>query len=348
MPEVFKYGNGFDITKSLTALKGRLGWLSSGQSKSMRFFDDGSFHALVTERILRDSQDDPTAPASALDTTKDNLENSAIRRALDSVFYLSSTIDDPQPVYVMVPNHIRSAQQPSKDFVGYEIVASSKDHVVQVNSAILNFSAATPVTLYVFKEGETTPIWQQTVNALANTHTIVTLNGCYLSSARTKTDVFYLGYKFSELQNGALPYREDGVKSCGAALWGAEPVYSDIPVIYGKAQYPCVMYGLNLEISGMVDYTQRIEKNPAVFDELIGLQMASIIMQQYIFSQRKNGTQRAVADVDKASVQMDLTGTAPVTDLTYSPGNINKRILREVEKVQSSFYVKRSGVYILP
>jgi len=349
MAETYKYGNGFDIDKALTALRGRLAWLSSGTSKSKRFFDDGSFHALITEKVVKDIQEDPTINTSSLTDLKTRLEGAAIRRALDSVFCESSTIDAPEPIYVMVPNHVRSAETPAKDFVGYEIVASSKDHVVQINSAILNFSADTQVTLYLFLEGEDEPIWtSEEISAVANRRVIASLNNCYLSSARTRSDIFYFGYKFSELQNGAKPYKEDGVMGCGAALWGAKAMYSDIPVLYGRAQYPSVMYGLNLEISGLVDYTQRIQFNPSVFDELIGLQMASIILQDYIFSARKNDTQRAMTPSDKASVQMDLTGTAPVSDLTYAPGNINKRILLEVEKIRSSFYKKKSGVLILP
>lgn len=346
---VFKYGNGFDILRCKTALSGRLKWASDGGvSKSQRYFDDGSFHAMVTEATLKDSQPDPTVNAIKLGEVKKQLEASAIRRALDLVFQTSNLIDEPSPVYGIVPNQTRSAELPAKDFSGYEITASGIDSVVQINSATLFFSEDTSVKLYLFLEGEAVPIWEQVCEAVKDKHSTTQLVDCYMSSSRFKTDIFYFGYKVSELQNGAKPYREDGVKTCGAALWGSRSVYSDIPISYGRAQYPGVMYGLNLEISGLADYTERIEKNPAMFDELLGLCMASMVLEQSVFSSRKNDTTRALTPNDKASIQMDLTGTAPITDIKYSPGNIRKRMVLEAEKLRSSFNKKYSGVYTLP
>lgn len=343
---VFRYGNGFDIDAASLALKGRLKWMADGTSKSRRYFDDGSFHSIVTDQVLRDIQPDATATTVSIANLKKQLESSAIRRALDLVFPQSTLIDQPSTIYVMVPNHIRVAEAPKKDFCGYEIVAAGIDSVIQINSAVLNFSADTPVHLMLVMEGQSDIIWEQTVQAVAGKHVVAPLTDCYLSYTRTKNSIFYFGYKMSELENGALPYKQDGVQCCSAALWGARSMYCELPALYGQVQYPDVMYGLNLEISGLSDYTDRIVNSPASFDELIGLCMASMILEQYVFSARKNDTTRTT--VDKASMQMELTGTAPITDVAYSPGNIRKRMLLEVEKVRSSFTKRYRGVYSLP
>src|SRR5207237_337633 len=92
------YTNGYNLQKVIAALFARLGWkqpekagspaidVVNAQSNSGRYFNDGSFHALVTIENIKACMEEAGATDLNLNSYLNTLQQSIILRALNAVF----------------------------------------------------------------------------------------------------------------------------------------------------------------------------------------------------------------------------------------------------------------------
>jgi hypothetical protein len=329
------YTNGFNYDAILPVLKGRLGW--SSNPGTARNFE--SFHALCTEKNLRDVQPTASITDSAFEDYKEQLESDIIMRCLSAVF--------PRPEYieqVLLHNRIEnSATDPianGQGFCGVKLrIAPDFQISEQVRSVTLLFDGAATFNLYLFKHGTPAPLYKQSVTTIAGTPTLISLDDWIISYAKEQTTNYYLGYFQADLGAvRAIRYQAHKVQTkCFAAdclearKTGAERIDQD------QVQYGYTPYGLNAEVHAFRDYTYRILTAPHLFDEAIGLSMVAFVLEQIVCSTRSNETERILNEgLDKIQLNYYLYGAAPLTGVARTEG-LQDRIARRLQDIRKGF-----------
>lgn len=347
------YSNGFDLPRVMSAMFGRLGFKQPTEagfnivdsvnttSRSGRYFDQ--FHALVTAKNIRETASDPSLTANQFNTYLSDLQRSSIIRALNRVFNKAESIED-VILFDRYGLEDKEVTNTSK-FVGFRFKVASS---VQINRLRLLFNESVSFTLYLFHDGNKSPIWSGSVSAVANEITYIELPELVMT--QTRGGNYYLGYFQDEIGTAkAISEEVDCWTIPHCFRYG--PVESQrIPgewnfdrKIISDTSYT---YGLNVELTSFKDRTENIIRNAKLFDELIGLQMAYMVIESIIHSTRSNGTERMLREgIDKTALYMDLKGTMPVSDAPTTLG-LDKRIAKEIEQIQKSFEPNPRGISI--
>lgn len=347
----FQYSNGFDLKRVLTAMEERLGWIqptvsgsivldpSNVKSLSGRYFNDGSFHRVVTPGNILSSQEDPGIDAVKFNALLKQLRRSAILRSLNNVFNEQETIER-----VSLYDRYGSNDSPVNNtgkFVGYEInLAKTFDRAERVNSASLYFDQDATFKLYLFKDAAMLPIWEQEVSAEAYVSTEIDIPDLYLSYQNGGR--YYLGY-FQDDLNGARAIQEQ--VSCwnktllfSACAFTSDAIGSDFN--REERSYPSLPAGLNLEMSSFVDWTKQVVAQPSLFDNLVGLNMAYMVIEDIIYTLRSNKGERGLKDnIAGMGVQLDLNGAIPMENGPQTKG-LKQRIDAEAQRIKDTFVKK--------
>jgi hypothetical protein len=240
---------------------------------------------------------------------------------------------------VTVPNNGR--------FVGRVINIANGDFLAQLHSVALMFDDAVTFTLYAFSDLQSAPIWSQSVTAVANTQTIVTLTDKVLKPLDTsaKGGTFYVGYFQDDLGdvkaidcNSACwkEYKAISHNSINAAKDGSDFIRYGYSTDYNT-------YGLNFEISTGKDYTNTIVQKAPEFDTLIGLRMAAKCIEHIASSPRSNQIQRVTNEmIDNWYLELNR---APNNEAGMS-GGIYHKIDREVRRLKAVFNSKPKGIIV--
>ena len=175
---------------------------------------------------------------------------------------------------------------------------------------------------------------------LANTQTVVNIDSLVLSylGGANKGGIFYLGYDQTAL--GSVQAIDEQCTYNRGRCFGWQ--YFETANSTSLSEYGLVSttFGLNADISTFKDHTNAIVKKAALFDELIGLQMAAQAVETILYSTRSNKDERILKEGMGAQMAfMDLNGAAPITDSPTTVGLV-KRIAREEQRVRDSFRPK--------
>ena len=338
------YSNGYNNTAVLAALFGRLAWstdstLSSANktSASGRYFDDGSFHALVNVANVKATEGTPVIP-DTWDIRFTTRQNAVINKCLSTVFNIPQFIDQ---VNVFTPDGSEQEEAVTNNgkAVGYKIdVAKDFDKTVQINSLELYFDEAATFNVYLFKQGNKTPLKTKSVTTIANVKTTVALTDWILNYK--EAGLYYVVYFQDDL--GPAQAINEQVCFNTACLFSAEAIMAT--VISGtdfdrvSPELPYQPNGLNMQISSFRDMTNNIIQQPQLFDELLGLVMAYTVIEQMIYTVISNASERIIKDqLDRVGIQLDLNGSAPISESPQVIG-LKQRIDREAKRVKESFY----------
>lgn len=343
----YQYSNGFDLIRVIPALTGRLKWMRDSEASppaSGRYFDDGSFHALVSEDLLRSVQPDKEITNEGFKKLKQRFEKAAIIRALNQVFRSPKAIDRPALLFEDVTQNPRTGLPPH-DHVGMVLnIGERADIIARLESVILHFTADTPVRLMLMQAGSPEVLFETTVQAKAGVYTKIKLPVCMLSYGLQKATHFFFGYKASELQNGALPYIDDMVHNDVIAVGASFAHFPLMPFYAGTVYSAYQSYGLNLEVSSLYDYSDRITDSPELLDELIGLTAAAMFLEQAAYTRRTNTDGAPVDMYTRGAIMLDLNGALPVPQGVKTDNTLQERIAQECARVQKSFENKKAGV----
>ncbi len=350
------YTNGFNLSKVLTSLFGRVGWqqplgadnpvlnANNQISRGGRYFNDGSFHALVTLLNIKSVMEKINASDVDFNTYLEQLQKSVILRCLNGIFN--------PPEYIcqgLIYDRWDYNDKPianSNKFVGVKIkVPPAVDLATQLDSVALYFDSDAKFNLYLFNDVKKAPIWVGEVETVANTQTIVSLDDIVLNyiGGDNHGGIFYFGY-FQEDLGDTKAIRENDVTFKCNAPYGATMIesahLSNHEFDRLNVSYSLQSNGLNPHLSVFRDHTWQILKKAALFDNIIGLQMAAQVVEEIIFSTRSSSTERALKDnVDKAIGYMELNGVMPVSDSPHTTG-LKKQITQELSRMKDSFFPK--------
>lgn len=342
------YTNGFDLTRVIAQLFGRIGWQQPEQSgspvvnannllsKSGRYFQD--FHTLCTVANVKATMEEAAASDVNLNSHLESLQKAAIMRCFNGVFrereYLEQSLVYDRMRYTIAQPILNAGL-----FVGYEInIAQAMNIAVQIDSLRLLFDGDVDLPLYLYCEGKATPVWADTVSVTGNEATVVDIDSLVLSyiGSATKGSRFYMGYYQADLGSVKALHEEACFNQTFA--YCARPFESkDGRVTISTTNRT---YGMNLEVSSFKDHTQQIVKKPFLFDEAIGLMVAYSVLEQIIYATQSNATERILKDqLDKVGIQLDMNGAAPISESPRIRG-LAQRIDEEMKRLRSSFYPK--------
>jgi hypothetical protein len=351
------YTNGFNYTRVMSSLIGRIGWLQTPDipvlditnltSKSNRKFNDGSFHNLVSLETIKNLMEQVNTLDVDFNAYLLNLQKAIILRALCGVFNEPEYID--QSIFYDRESYGNNDQVLPNEgkFVGIQILTPTAiDIAVQIDSIGLYFDSVKTFNLYLFNDVKKQPIFTLEVTTEANTQTIVELPDVILNYIGNANHggVFYIGYFQDDLGDTKAIWETDICfkynKPYGAVTIEADKTES-VDFDRKLISYTSRSNGLNPHISVFRDHTWQIIKKVSLFDNLIGMQMAAQVIEMMLFSQRSNKVEREVKDrMDSVQISMELTGTAPVSDAPRSTG-LRKQIDQELNRVKNAFLPKQ-------
>lgn len=341
------YSNGYNLTTVLPKLFGRLAWSTDSTlntanktSASGRYFDDGSFHALVTAANFKAVAMQPGTPApSTWDAIFTARQNAVISKALNAVFNKTEFIDQ---VKFFTPDgsEVEQTVDNTGKAVGFKIsVPRDFDKSVQLNYLELYFDGAATFNVFLFKQGSKTALQTKSVTTVANRITAVDLTDWILNYKEAST--YYVVYFQSDL-GSVKAIRQQGSFDNEAVLFSACPI--EAAVTSGtdfdrtSPARPGEPSGLNIQASSFKDFSNNVILQPFLFDELIGLINAQTLVEEILYSVRENKTERMLKDqLTQIGLQMDLSGAAPVSDSPQIVG-LKQKIDREAKRVREAFY----------
>ncbi len=335
------YSNGYNLTEVLTELTGRLAWstdstLNSANktSASGRYFDDGSFHAVVNVANIKDVV--PTASDwNAYFTAK---QNAVITRALQSVF-VQPEFKEQLFAFEAYDEEIETEANSGKA-VGLKLkLAPVFDMAVQIKSLVLYFDEAATFNVYLFKHGSKTAVKTKSVTTEAGNRKVITLTDWFINYKEGES--WYIVY-FQDDLGSAKAIRENTI--CKSAChFGVTPFYTDTTGIdfdRSNFNYPSEPIGINAIIGSFRDFTDNIVQQPFLFDELIGLTMAYQVIEDVLYSTRSNNKERILKEqMFDIGLNLDLKGVAPISDSPKIKG-LTQRIETEAARIRKAFYPK--------
>lgn len=349
------YTNGFNYSQVVSALFGRVGWRQpsiSGSpvlnsvnttSKGGRVYQD--FHSLITIANLKAVMEEVAATDSALNAYLEAIQRGIILQCVNGVFNEPEYITQ-KLLFNRSWNVNDQIVNNSGYFVGVQLrVPPTPDIAIQIDSVALYFDAAVTFNLYLFNDAVKAPLEVIEVTTVANSQTLVNLSDIVLNyiGGSNLGGSFYIGY-FQDDIGSTKAYWEQGCQYSRDSYYWSYIEANRKPAEYDfdrqNVRRNNVNYGLNLHVSTFRDHTQQIVKKAALFDNVIGLQMAAQVVEKVIYSTRSNGEERILKEAAaQIGAQMDLNGVAPISDSPNTTG-LKKQISQELSRLKQSFFPK--------
>lgn len=366
-PQAGAYSNGFQLQNVLNALVGRLGWLQPTQqgvlaisspntiSNSGRYFNDGSFHAIVDPWVIQQVQPDTQISVTNFNALLLRLQKSAILRALNGVFNKREILERKLLFERFGRQDYADVPQQVPTFVGVRLTAPRDfDRSMQVDSITLFFGGNASFNFYLFHDTQPgSPVATIPVTAIGGQQTVINLNQFTLNySQYNKSGYYYLGYFQKDLPEGVMGMNEIIEKFNDMFEFGAVPIeLPQLPtgpgisldnVNVNNVSFTIKTHGFNLQLSAFRDHTQNILMSPYLFDELIGLQVAAMTIEMITMSYASNLTERITKE-QTAQIWKDLNmdDSKGMGDFQPQVAGLKKMIRSEITRVKNEFYPKQ-------
>lgn len=348
------YSNGFEIQSVLSSLTKRLGWrqptlagspiLNSDnlQSTSGRYFQ--SFHSLVTIAKIKDVCEDKDISDSDFNTYLTNLQQDAIMRSLNEVFREPELIEQK-----LLYTRFATMDQPIDNsglFSGYVInVANDFGISTQISSATLYFDQDCSFNLYLFQDGVKAPLQTIPVSCVAFQRTAVEFDNLVLNFKTGQK--YYFGYFQSDL-GAARAIREQvetwATTRCFEAFVFQAPAIGNTDFDHNYRQYGFLPMGINLEMISFKDHTQKILRKANLFDEVVGLQVAAMVIEEIVMTTRTNKDERQIGEI-AGKIYAELNQAYATDTVPIMPG-LKSRIAGELKRLRSTFFPEQKPMSI--
>jgi len=345
--ESSRYSNGFDINSVLSSLTKRLGWrqptlagspvlnADNLQSTSGRYFQ--SFHSLVTIAKIKDVCEDKNISDADFNTYLTNLQQDAIMRSLNEVFREPELIEQK-----LIYTRFATMDQPVDNsglFVGYIInVANDFGISTQINSSTLYFDQDCSFNLYLFQDGVKAPLQTIPVNCVAFQRTVVEFDSLVLNFKTGQK--YYFGYFQSQL-GSSRAIREQvetwaTTRCFEAYTFQAPATENNTDFNHNYRQYGFLPMGVNLEMISFRDHTQKILRKANLFDEVVGLQVAAMVIEEIVMTTRTNKDERQIGEI-AGKIYAELNQAYATEAVPIMPG-LKSRIAGELKRLRQTFF----------
>jgi len=304
-------------------------------SSSGLFINDVS--GLMTTKNIKECHEDPAISDANFNIfLKDRMKSSFLSLA-KSIFSNDDLIEN--KVLFDYENDFNKLLTNATDFVGYEIdVAKTKDINVVLNKLVLTFDGIEDVKILLFHSSTNAFKDSETITTVADTDTHTTLNWDLPNANSVNGGRYYIGYLRSGLD--AKAYNRDyenanvenyfnclGIRAIQVDDWDAETLFD-----VNDIDYVSETWGMNFDISSLLDYTSIIIENKDRFARALQLQVAADLLNFIATSTRSNRDERII----KAEALFDLNGNRTNVDLPQSIGVLNQ-LKAEVSVIKRMF-----------
>lgn len=347
--------NGFNTTQVLTALTGRLGWrqpasgspvidATNAASKSGRYFQD--MHPLLTVSNIKDTiEGGQSMNDAAVNAFLLRMQQSAILRTINGIFDQPQLIESTLLFDRTLRNDIPT--QNFGKFCGYRLYVGPGDVAVQMSRVSFLFSANCTFKLYLYQDAVIAPLKSKDVTVTAYNETYVDLEDWIINyiSPSAMGGVFYIGYYQDEIQAQGAVALDEFVSQWNRSLAFGFTAFetpatwtANNPTFYRIAiPYTLRTYGMNVEIQTYKDFTNKIVKNPSLFDEAIGLTVAIEALGYMTYNTRSNKNQRITQEM-AALIYNEIMNSGDADQLNPYVAGFKQQLTQEISKINRNFF----------
>lgn len=356
------YTNGFNYAYLVNKLFGRIGWkqptiagspvlnTANTTSTSGRYFNGAAgFHAMLTVENIISAMEDPLAGTVAINDYLTDLQTGAIFTLLNGVLSTPQLIDSTMLFERSIRNDI--PLQNFGKFCGYRIRVAPGEFTVQLSKVSFIFSGNANFNFYVFHDMRKAPIFTQAVSVVGNDQVPIELHDCVLKYADNDVQggIYYAGYFQNDI-GGVQAFDEFVSKwndSLAFGYTGFEAVQS-ATADFNRINVPYAFktYGMNLEIQSYRDFTNKVVRNPGLFDEALGLMVAILALEVMAYSTRSNKNQRMTKEL-ASQIYIDINNSESAGHFNPYVAGLVVRLEREMNRIRDTFLFNKSkrGVF---
>lgn len=307
--------------KILSELIGVVGWrqsTSTGEvvidatnlAASSGLYVQGA-HPVVTVKNIKATQEDKAISDLNMNLALSNLLKDGISNVLNYVFPNPDVLRN--DLLYKNESDFNTKITGLTGFVGFEIsIAQRADLVSILNKTILQFDGVGSVKLLLFNSGVKAPIQSKTIAVTTDTNTTAALDWI-LGNITAPGGKYYLGYITSglnaynrhfSLANVMTEFNSIIFKPIYVPAWTAETLF-DIQDI----EYRSESFGMNLDVSTALDYSNVILQNKDRFAKAIQLATAVQALAQMTSTGRINPEERTIMSALGQRVVIDSPAT---------------------------------------
>lgn len=351
--------NGFDITQVLAALGSRIGWYPATQADSLvltdankastsgRYFDQ--FHPMITLENIVANMEDENANAAQQNDFLARVKTGVITSVVNAVFNRPQLIE----TTLLFERQLRndSPYTNAGKFCGYRFWVAPGQIACQISQVSLLFSGDATFKLYLFHDAIKAPLYEISVTVTAASEVIVELPDWIIKhidkTKKIQGGVFYFGYFQNDLPVGVVALNQF------VSVWNTSYAfgYTGFEILQTDPQptpnfqriavpYTLTTYGMNVELQTYHDFTNLIIKNASLFDEVIGLSNAAVLLGYMSYSTRSNFISRMTKDMAE-KIYAEINSSGSYVQTPYIAG-LKKQIQREIERIQENIFYDAS------
>ena len=329
----------FNISAILPFLEKRVGWKATNtphvldpdniESQSSLFFQDS--HAAISLKRIYETMEMPEYDGYSI--TEEQFNNhlketrrSSILSVISGVFSQPELLE--QSIIWDSDNTDRSIATINAQYVGYRIkVATDIEKFTSINSVSFNFASDCTVELELY-HSTAGILWQKSFDCIANKEAVFLINDLVVNftDEKYKSGEFFLRYKPYGL-NWINPNFINWARTFNI---GVEPFQMVNDNITPRLD---LTFGVNFKYSTVKDFTSTIIDNAGIFDRAIMLSVAVRVLEQYIYSDRSNKSERLIKDVDALANDLNLSKS----NGQYFAG-LKKQLVDEINELKNNFF----------
>lgn len=336
-----------NISTVKTAMIGVNGWKQSlltgaptidavNLATSSGAYYNQDFSSLVTVDNILNVHEKQGLTSDQVNTLLTDIVKGAASKVLNEIFGDNDFIEN--NVLFSYPFDFNTTLSNDTSFVGYEITtAKSKDILPILNSVSLVFDGVDTVKLLLFHSSKKEPVKELEITTEADNEVYQALTDWSLPYTNSvKGGEWYVGYLRSGLTAKAYDRDYEQANVINSFLCSRfKPIQitghdSETLFDIDSIDYTSEYYGLNFDVSSYKSYDSIITQNKNKFSKALGLQVAAIVLDMIINSNRSNNIERSTRD--NAIIQLNGITTETVTDI-----GILRRLQEEIRKLKKSF-----------
>lgn len=287
---------------AVTALDGLVGFrqpidtaydvLDAGNLASLSGKNFEDISGFVTIKNIIDTYEEVTLSDAQINTMLDNLRASAARDILYRIFNEKSQILESNILFPYEESFENKYDLTDAFYFIKFTPSNNKRLCTYLDNIILSFDKSVTFNIYLYNSGSLTPLIKS-VTTVANQATKV-----YLGWPLYLGGTYRIGYKIADI-GSAKPFKRDfelsnlSTKSinCNIEFRSANFLANNRIDVSNENSLEDG-YGMNLEYSTAIDFTDEIIKNKDRFATALQMQMAITVADRIFTSSRSNITQR--------------------------------------------------------
>lgn len=313
---------------------------------SGRYYEQ--FHPLCTLANLSNVIEQDLSTGAAFTSFLTDLEQGMIMTLLNGVFNEPQLIEDTLIFDRQLRNDI--AYSNVGHFVGYRLFISPGEFAARIVKASFIFNGAATFNLYIYQDMQKAPLYTQQITTVPGQEVLVDLTDWvihYSQQNYSQGGVFYIGYYQNDL--GAVQALDQFVNRWNESLAFGYTAFESVqlPGVYDfvriQVPYTYKTFGMNLKVETYRDFTNRIVKNASLFDEALGLAMATIVLGYQAYPGIRSNMPQRITKEMAAMLYSEINNSGDATDINPYVAGLKMQLRRELGRLSRTFF-PRKGV----